>query len=78
MKCPFCCGDMEKGLIQSPQELSWFPGEKRRFFGRASFHKGAVTLSEYSFTRGSAVTAYLCRECRKIVIDYLDVQSDMN
>ena len=69
MRCPYCGKEMEEGLIQSPQELSWIPGNKRKVLGRARFHEGALVLSELSFLRGSAVVAWLCRECGKMVID---------
>lgn len=78
MNCPYCGNEMETGVIQSGQEISWLPGIKRHFFGRAEFHRGAVELSRLSFVRGSAVVAHLCGDCRKIVIDYGDEQSDLN
>lgn len=68
MNCPYCGKEMEKGVIQSPHEISW--KKKKSFFGRAMFHEGSVVLSELSFMSGSAVIAYLCRDCKKIVIDY--------
>ena len=37
MKCPYCNNEMEKGLIQSPQEISWLKGEKRKFFGEIDY-----------------------------------------
>lgn len=70
MKCPYCGREMELGLISSPQELSWVKGGKKPLFGKAGFHNGAVRLSEFSFVRGSAVAAFLCRDCEKVVIDY--------
>ena len=27
---------------------------------------------------GSAVTAFLCRDCKKVIIDYLDEKADFN
>lgn len=78
MNCPYCGKEMEKGLIQSPQEIAWIKGEKKRFFGSADFHEGSVVLSELSFLTGSAVTAFLCRDCRKVLIDYADESSDFN
>lgn len=78
MKCPYCDQEMEVGVIQSGGELSWYPGLKRRLFGRAQFHRGAVELSGLSFVHGSAVMAHLCRECQKIVIDYGDTDVDLN
>ena len=76
MKCPYCKKEMELGFIQSPQEISWKKGDKRPLLGRAQFHEGSVILSELSFLKGSAVTAFLCRECKKVIIDYSDENSD--
>lgn len=78
MKCPYCAQEMEKGLIQSPQEISWIKGENRTIFSRAKFHNDAVILSELSFMNGSAVISYLCRDCKKVIIDFFDGQSDLN
>lgn len=78
MRCPYCNIEMEKGIIESNQEISWKPGEKRRIIGRADFHKGSVVLSELSLLKGSAVAAYICKDCKKVIIDYSDNQSDFN
>ena len=78
MKCPYCGKEMELGLISSPRELSWIKGKKKPYFGRAEFHDGAVVLSELSFIKGSAVAAYLCRNCEKVIIDYSKEQSDFD
>lgn len=77
MKCPYCDKEMELGVISSPQELSWIKGEKKPFFAKAEFHDGAVVLSEVSFMKGSAVTAYLCRDCEKVIIDYSRKSSEV-
>ena len=78
MICPYCGSEMEQGLIQSPHEISWTKGEKKHLFGRAEFHQGSVVLSELSFLKGSAVAAWLCRSCEKVIIDYSDETSDFN
>ena len=70
MKCPYCEKEMEQGFIQSPHEISWKKGDKRPLFGRAQFHEGSV--------KGSAVTAFLCRDCQKVIIDYSDENADFN
>ena len=77
MKCPYCDGEMEKGLIQSPHEIGWIPGGYRQILGRAEFH-GGVVLSELSIFKGSAVTAWLCRGCEKVIIDYAGGKADLN
>ena len=78
MKCPYCEKEMEQGFIQSQHEISWKKGDKRPLFGRAQFHEGSVILSELSFMKGSAVTAFLCRDCQKVIIDYSDENADFN
>ena len=37
--------------------------------GRGGVPEGPVVLSEFSFGKGSCVTAYLCRACGKVMID---------
>ena len=78
MKCPYCENEMELGFIQSVQEISWKKGEKRPLLNKAKFHEGSVILSELSLINGSAVTAYLCRACKKVIIDYSDENADFN
>ena len=78
MLCPYCGKEMEKGLIQSPHEIAWLKGEKRHAFARAELHEDSIVLSELSFLRGSAVEAWLCRDCGKVVIDIASPVSDRN
>lgn len=78
MICPYCNSEMKKGIIQSPQEINWTNGDKRKMFGRAAFHKDSVVLSKMSFFKGSACVAYNCASCKKIVIDYADGSMDLN
>ena len=37
-----------------------------------------ITLSALNIWKGSAVRAFLCEECRKVIIDYADATCDMN
>ena len=69
---------MEYGLIQSSSPIGWLKTKERKFFYNPDLHEGSVKLSEMSFIRGSAVVAYNCPDCRKIVIDYADPSSDLN
>lgn len=78
MKCPYCDKEMEEGLIQSPHEIAWLKGTRRKLLGRAELHDGSVVLSDLSLMKGSAVVAYLCRACQKIIIDFSDRNSDLN
>lgn len=74
MKCPYCDQEMKAGVIESPYEINWKP-KKAKLFGAAEFHKDAVVLSEHSFLKGSAVLAYCCDSCKKIIINYCNESS---
>jgi len=78
MRCPYCGMLMETGTIQSPYEISWLKGTKRHIFGASELHPESVVLSERSFLGGSAVLAYLCRPCEKVIIDLKDNAGDLN
>ncbi|MGE4215080.1 MAG: PF20097 family protein [Anaerotignaceae bacterium] len=68
MKCPYCNAEMKKGVIQSPYDLNWLP--KKSLIGNADFHQDSIKLSKGSPLSGGVVEAYVCSECRKIVINY--------
>ena len=68
MVCSYCNNEMEVGVIQSPNEISW--SKKKRLFARAELYKDSIVLAEWSFVKGSSVEAYLCRKCKKIVIEF--------
>lgn len=78
MKCPYCGQEMEKGLIQCRDGVSW--QKKERLVAAVSgFSKDAVVLarSHGSILTGAAVIAHHCQPCKKIVIDY-EQESDAN
>lgn len=70
--CPYCGKEMEKGMIRSDHELNW--SDKKYFFNRAEFHPKSVLLGKLSFIRGTTVEAWLCRDCKKVIIDYTDTE----
>lgn len=76
MVCPYCGEAMEAGVIQSPHEISW--SRKKHILNRAELHEGSVVLSELSFLKGSAVKAFCCRNCQKIIIDFKKGDCDLN
>ena len=66
MQCPYCGKEMELGLVQSPHEIAWLKGDTKHAFAIAAAHniKNMIT--------GCAVRAFLCRSCKKVIIDYSD------
>ena len=73
MNCPYCNKETEMGLIQSQHAIRW---QKTRYFFMTQ-RESDITLSNQNVWKGSAVKAYLCRECEKIVIDYSE-ECDLN
>lgn len=67
MKCPYCGKDMEKGLIESSEPINFM--KELRFINRADEGKGEFNLAMAPFGGRSSLEVWLCRDCRKIVID---------
>ena len=68
MKCPTCGQEMEEGFVQGAREI-FFAIEPHRFWFKVK--KEEVLLSSHNWTRPTCV-AYLCRNCKKVVIDYAE------
>lgn len=71
MICPYCDQQMEVGSFQSGHGIVWLPKTKRLFAYSPLFPpKGSVVLSDLDMLKCSAVTAYLCKTCKKVIVDY--------
>lgn len=68
MKCPTCGQEMEEGVVQSAREI-FFTIEPHRFWFKVK--KEEVLLSSHNWTRPTCI-AYLCRNCKKVVINYAE------
>ncbi|MBR5805773.1 MAG: hypothetical protein IKY30_03245 [Oscillospiraceae bacterium] len=68
MKCPYCGKDMEKGIIYNKLQVKW-QDESSILFPKT------VNLSEMGLLGGKAVS-WLCEDCKKVIIDYSDIQQD--
>lgn len=65
MVCPYCGAEMKKGYIQSRDGVWWT--KKKHFLpaiAAMEFDKDAVDLNP----KEGCVDAYMCSECRKVVI----------
>ena len=74
MKCPYCSNEMEKGELRSKGGVYYLPaGEKTPllYTQREMKKRNAVYLPPYMTAHPMEYpTAYICRSCTKIVIDY--------
>lgn len=66
MQCPFCGTNMEKGLLQSGQIILW---AKKKHYISLNAKEGEVELAR-SFLGGCYLPAYICKACKKVVLDY--------
>ena len=78
MKCPYCGTEMEQGLIQCRDGVSWQKKE-RLVAALSGLSKDSVILArtQGSLFSGAAAIAHHCAACKKIVIDY-EQESDAN
>ena len=73
MKCAYCNSEMEKGKLRSRGGVFFLPdGEALpKLFTEKEMEKHhAVYLPPYLSAPSEFPTAYICRACSKIVIDY--------
>lgn len=69
MKCPYCNEETVKGYIQCRDGVNWT--EKKQFVAALSvFGKDRVSLANGASENNSAVYAYKCAKCKKIIIDF--------
>ena len=69
MKCPYCEKEMELGYIQCRDGVHW--SAKKMFVAALSaFGKDSFPLINGAGINDTAVYAYKCSECKKIIIDY--------
>ena len=68
--CPYCGKEMEFGYIQCRDGVTW-TRKLVRVAALAALSRSAVRLS-YALGPfdGSAVEAYRCADCKKVVIEY--------
>ena len=69
MKCPYCNEEMVKGYIQCRDGVDWT--EKKQVIAALSaLGKGRTSLANGAAEDNSAVYAYKCEKCKKVIIDY--------
>lgn len=66
MKCPWCNLEMEEGFVQGTKGNIFYTNDKRLLVGSDD---NDIILTKNSFG-GPRTDAYICRACKKIVIDY--------
>ena len=69
MKCPYCGGEMEAGILEGERYLLWAKKPHKISYRPK---EGEVLLGEKTIN-AVAVEAFICKQCRKITVDYSDL-----
>ncbi len=66
MNCPVCGNHMEKGFIQALRRIAWV---KQQHKVSLLPRDGEVLLGNNAFS-DVIIDAYICKACKKVIIDY--------
>ena len=69
MNCPYCGKEMQLGYIQSRDGVTWSDKEYA-IKALATLHPGSISLANGVEDKNTAVYAYRCADCKKVIIDY--------
>jgi len=73
MNCPFCEREMEFGYIQNRDGVYWMRSKRAISTIMPPKHdREVVSLNDgkVSYFAGGSAEAWLCRKCKKVVVDY--------
>lgn len=68
MKYPYCNNEMESGLLQGMRRVAWV---KKKHKLSLLPKQGEILLDNNKF-KDFVLSAQICKQCRKIVVDYSD------
>ena len=66
MKCPNCSEKMDQGYLQGMRRVAWVKN-KHKF---SLLPKQAEVLLENNTVKDFLLKAWICKNCKKIIIDY--------
>ena len=68
MNCPYCDDEMEQGYLQGMRRVAWV---KNRHKFSLLPREGEVLL-ENNAIKDFLLAAWICKKCKKIMVDYSD------
>lgn len=68
MKCPICNNKMEQGFLQGMRRVAWVKDKHKL----SLLPRQGEILLENNTLKDIIFSAWICKNCRKIVIDYSD------
>jgi len=73
MRCPFCGGFMEKGMIQSGGSLLVWVRKKHYL---SLLPKEGEVLLDRNYLSGAIIPARICKQCKKVIAEYQEKDSE--
>ena len=70
MNCPVCGKEMTAGMLQSARAVYFADENYEHFLFRPNEHMALLTRDNFT---GPTGTAWRCRDCKKVVVDYTDI-----
>lgn len=68
MKCPNCNNEMEHGFLQGMRRVAWVKNQHKV----SLLPKQGEILLENNTFKDFIFSAWICKNCKKIVVDYSD------
>ena len=70
MNCPGCGKEMTAGMLQSARAVYFADENYEHLLFRPNEHMALLTRDNFT---GPTGTAWRCRDCKKVVVDYTDI-----
>ena len=70
MKCPFCGGEMQQGVLSGDgrSKVRWKAGGKKAPWTDELTDAGMLTAAKYTLA-SFTVEAHFCKACQKMILD---------
>lgn len=70
MKCPFCGGEMQQGVLSGDgrSKVRWKADDQKTPFTDAFTDVGTLTAAKYTLT-SFTMKAHFCKACKKMILE---------
>ncbi len=68
MNCPYCNQEMENGFLQTGNKIAW----TKKIHKFSLLHKEGEVMLENNVFKAINFPAYICNNCKKVLLDYSD------
>ena len=75
-KCPYCGNELQEGLVQSSHYI-FFTEQLHKFSFYPNLYKEKEILLRKNNYLYPNCNALICRECKKVIIDYTNVKQEI-